>query len=371
MDPSRILYHYSSTQVDTGSPRALLAMVDLVDRARFEPVYLAGEPGPLPERMAAHKVEVLPGIVASVELSHPVPAAASVWDKLRFLRSQRIRLIHMNELGWNRDLVIAAWLLRIPVVIHLHNPCDIGPRNLETLIASLFITVSHAQKASITGFERIAARHAVLYNCVDIDRFSKGVARRAALGLSPDDLVVTTVAQVCQRKGIDIVLDVARRLLPSMPRLVFVVAGSAGKGEADFNSRIREEAAAPEIGDRIRLLGSRDDIPDILSSSDAFFLPTRAEPFGIAIIEAMAAGLPVVASRVGGIPEILDDVAYGRLVEPDDQVGFAAALAEILSTPDNGRSMGVAGRASLANRFDKATLAGQLEAHYAALLANH
>jgi glycosyltransferase involved in cell wall biosynthesis len=114
----------------------------------------------------------------------------------------------------------------------------------------------------------------------------------------------------------------------------------------------------------VRFLGSRNDIPDLMASLDLFVLPTRAEPFGIVILEAMAAGLPVIASKVGGIPEILSSPEVGTLVDPLTPEAFASAVHEVLCRPDRGRSMGQKARASLIGRFDTVTGRERLQKIY-------
>ena len=114
-------------------------------------------------------------------------------------------------------------------------------------------------------------------------------------------------------------------------------------------------------------LGSRADIPDILATFDVFFLPTRAEPFGMVVIEAMASGIPVVASHVGGIPEIITSQDIGRTVSPLTPEAFAGAIIELLHMGDQVRAFGERGRQSLVGRFDLAKMGATLGAVYKGL----
>ena len=126
-------------------------------------------------------------------------------------------------------------------------------------------------------------------------------------------MVIATVAQICERKGIDTVLEAARLLLMRHENLRFALAGPDGPGESAFAAEMRRQAAEdPALRGRVHFLGSRQDIPELLASADLFFLPTRHEPFGIVVVEAMAAGLPAVVSRLGGIPEIVVSPEIGR-----------------------------------------------------------
>ena len=131
---------------------------------------------------------------------------------------------------------------------------------------------------------------------------------------------------------------------------------------------MRAAAEEPGMQGRVRFLGSRSDIPDFLASLDLFFLPTRADPFPVAVIEAMAAGLPVIASRVGGIPEMLSSPEIGCLVDPLTPEAFAQAIRKTLALPCRGRSMGAKARLSLTGRFDMATAGERLKNIYLDLL---
>ena len=140
--------------------------------------------------------------------------------------------------------------------------------------ADRVLTVSRSQVDTIEGFRRIRHKHQVLYNTVDLHRFAGGTSKREQLGWRPDEFVVVTVAQICRRKGVDVVLEVARRLLPRYPNLRFALVGPPGVGEEAFSDTILRAALAPELSGRIDRLGSRQDIPDLLASGDAFLFPT-------------------------------------------------------------------------------------------------
>jgi hypothetical protein len=181
-------------------------------------------------------------------------------------------------------------------------------------------------------------------------------------------VAVGTVSQVAHRKGIDILMETARILLRERRDLVFLIAGPVGTGEAEFGRDMRALAEEPELRGHVRFLGPRSDIPDFLASLDLFLLPARAEPFGIALIEAMAAGVPVIASRVGGIPEILSSPEIGRMVDPIAPEAFAQTIREILALPGRGRGMAEEARLSVAQRFDIASAGERLKKIYLDLL---
>ena len=365
----RVLYYYSGPHFNTGSPKALAGLIDCLDRSHFEPLFLASLDGPLVEALAARGVETVRGQVGSVTYRRPLAGLRQIRRQATLLRSSRVDLVHVNEFGWNTDLVFGAWMCGIPVILHVHNAMSVDLRNLNRIMARKVLVVSEAQKAAIAHFERIRHKCEVLYNAVDLVACSRGRSVRRALGLADGQLVVGTVAQLCERKGIDLILDVARVLLLEFPQLVFLVAGPPGYHEEAFAERMMRMAQDAVFDGRVRFLGPRTDVPDLLASMDVFLLPTRAEPFGIAVVEAMAAGVPVVASDVGGIREIVSSAELGWTVPPDSVGGFTDALRTVLRLPDRGRAVGDRGRRSLYGRFDADTIRRKLEGLYRSLIA--
>ncbi len=345
-----------------------MGLVDALDRARFMPLFLADGDGPLLGELERRGVTLLPGVIEQLSLRHPLKAWARTRRQVRFLREAGIDLLHVNEFGWNFDVVAAAALLGIPVVLHVHNPLTVDRTNLHRLVADRVVFVSEAQRRDTRHLQRLGRRTGVLHNAVDLAGIRRGRSVRGTLGIPPGRLVVGTVAQISRRKGTDVFVETARRVVAVRDDVQFIVVGRAGTREEEYANAVRAAAAEPALRGRVTFLGSRDDVPDLLASMDLFFLPTRAEPFGIVIIEAMAAGVPVVASALGGIPEIITSPALGTLVQPDDPDGSARALLMLLDDAPRRRQIAEAAQASLPGRFDGPAYAGRLHALYESLL---
>jgi len=360
----RILYFYPHRHLDTGSPMVLLRMIDLLDRRRFTPLFLASGVGPLISALRERGVEIVEGTVGELTPSAPIAGARAVLRQRDLLRDRAIDLVHLNQFGWNQDLVVAAWSRRVPVILHVHHREHIAARNLNRLIARKVVVVSEAHKSNVTGFARIRHKCDVLYNPVDLDTYSAGRSIRAALGVRDEEFVIGTIAQIQHLKGIDLLLETARSVLAVRDDVTFLHVGPPGHNEADFAKTMRERARDPEFRGRVRFLGPRSDVPDLLATMDVLFHPTRQETFGLVVVEAMAAGLPVVCSRAGGLPEIIVSDEIGCAIDGDSPVRYAAALLDLIAEPDRARAIGDAGRRSLRGRFDEATSATRLAKLY-------
>ena len=368
--PKRVLYFYPHRHLDTGSPMVLLRMIDLLDRRYFTPLFLANGDGPLVSALRERNVEIVKGTVDELTPRAPRVGMRGIMRQRALLRDHAVDLIHLNQFGWNQDIAVAAWLLRVPVLLHVHHREHVGVQNLNRLIATRVAVVSEAHKSSITGFSRIRHKCDVLYNPVDVDAYGNGRSIRAALGLGNDDFVIGTIAQIQHLKGIDLLLETARRVLAVRDNVTFLHIGPPGRNEAEFARSMRERAANPEFRGRVHFLGARADIPDLLASMDVLLHPTRQETFGLVVVEAMAAGLPVVCSRAGGLPEIVTNPEIGYALDGDSPERYAAAVLALVEQPERARAVGEAGRRSLRGRFDERTSAERLASLYGRCLGD-
>jgi glycosyltransferase involved in cell wall biosynthesis len=368
--PKRVLYFYPHRHLDTGSPMVLLRMIDLLDRRHFTPLFLATGEGPLVTALRERGVEIVHGTVNELTPRAPIGGARGIMRQRALLREHAVDLIHLNQFGWNQDLVAAAWLTRVPVVLHVHHREHIGFQNINRFIAKRVVLVSEAHKSNVSGFTRIRHKCEVLYNPVDIAIYRSGRSIRPALGLRGDEFVIGTIAQIQHLKGIDLLLETARRVLAERDDVTFLHIGPPGRNEAEFARAMTERARDSVFRGRVRFLGARTDVPDLLASMDLLFHPTRQETFGLVVVEAMAAGLPVVCSRAGGLPEIVMNSEIGCALDGDSPERYASAILGFVGHPERVRAMGEAGRRSVRGRFDAATSAERLADLYARCLGD-
>jgi glycosyltransferase involved in cell wall biosynthesis len=331
---------------------------------------------------------------------------------LRLLREERIELVHAHLESASIWGALACYFIRIPLIATLHVPPKEAAgerrgrsrteRNLsepkaslstarrrprrspagggwsrESLRESLMVRALNHQAARVIAVSEAVrqawvergldlSRTVVLGNGIEVEAFADRAPREAArreLGVEPGAPLVTTVSVLRQGKGLEVLLDAAPAVLEAHPRARFLLAGDGPLRES-LEARARELG----LGDRFLWAGFRRDVPALLAASDLFVLPSLADAYPTVLLEAMAAGLPVVATRTCGIPEIVEDPATGRLVPPGDAAALAAAVCALLGAPGEreGRleALGRAARERARERFSTGVWVDRLEEVY-------
>lgn len=281
-------------------------------------------------------------------------------------------LVHLHSRS-GADVMggIAARLRGVPVVCsrRVDNP---EPRWLLSLKHRLFDRVV----AISAGIARVqlaaglpAAKLRVVRSAVDDGAFDIACDRSrvaAALGVPAEGLWVGVVAQLIPRKGHGYLLAALPELLADFPQLQLILFGQ-GPAEAD----IRADLAAAGLSGCVHLLGFRRDLPQSLSCLDLLVHPATMEGLGVSLLQAASASVPIVASRVGGIPEAVADGRTGLLVPPGDVAALAQACRALLGDRERRRQMGEAGRRRMQAEFSVAAMAaGNLEVYRELLAGN-
>jgi glycosyltransferase involved in cell wall biosynthesis len=247
---------------------------------------------------------------------------------------------------------------RLPVVLHLHGSDGLVQFHQASLAhrrwlddwftqASAVVTVSRAMEREVSRWLRDRTPVVHLPNPVETSRFFKA---------QPTEPRVVFLGAIRPAKGIYDLLEAARTVLRQVPEARFDFVGG---GEI---SELQQRIATIGLEERARCLGPRsaEEVPKILAESAIFCLPSHAEGLPVSILEAMAASLPVVATRIAGIPELVEHGTSGLLVEPHDPGGLAAALTRLLRDPKRCVKMGSEGRARVEQCFERDLLARHL-----------
>jgi glycosyltransferase involved in cell wall biosynthesis len=207
------------------------------------------------------------------------------------------------------------------------------------------------------------ARVHTIYNGLDFaDKHTVGRYARV-----PGEVRVTTVGNIRRVKGHDIFIKAAAVILPRFPGISFSIAGEVL--EQDYFRELQTLVLDLNLSDHFHFVGGIADTHKYLSETEIFVLPSRSEGFSNAIIEAMAASLPVVATDVGGNAEAVKDGVTGFIIPPEDPVALSAAVIRLLSDPLQARAMGIAGKSAASEMFTTEAMMGRIVATYKDLLA--
>jgi glycosyltransferase involved in cell wall biosynthesis len=212
----------------------------------------------------------------------------------------------------------------------------------------------------------------VIRNGVDMSRFAGAPAGdriRRELGIPADARLVTVVSRLTRLKGIEHFLQAAAALKPRYPDVWFLIVGETSPPDPAYLQELQALADALGISDRVTFTGRRSDVPDILGAADIAVMPSLNEALSNALLESMAAGAPVVATRVGGTPEALTDGETGLLVPPGDAAAIAAAVSRLLDDPELACRLGRAARARIDDQFSVGRMVSATENLYGELLA--
>lgn len=295
----------------------------------------------------------------------------------RKLRRDGCRIFHAHLFDPSLVGLTAATLARVPVRVltrhysnyhtRINRPVHVALDRLCTRMSHRVIAVSQETADHLVQVEHAPREKVVtIHNGIDFDRVrvsGDGVRERLRHELGVDGMFVFLMAgRLHPEKGYEVLFE-ALRLLRSHPRPFVVLA--AGRGS--LMDHYKALAARQEIADRVRFLGFRQDLPDLMTASDVFVLPSVAESFGLVLAEALYLGRPVVASRTGGIPEIVDDGVDGTLVPAGDAQALEAALRAHLDGRISLPGQGEAARLKVQERFDFRQMLTGYEAVYASL----
>ncbi|RPJ75962.1 MAG: glycosyltransferase [Acidobacteria bacterium] len=299
----------------------------------------------------------------------------------RWCRTRNVAIVHTCDLYANIFGLPAAALAGVPVRIANRrelNPdksaAQIAAQRLGYGFASRIVANSEAALCRLQREGVRAGRVSVIPNGIDLSEFrpeDSGI-RNQDSGVTRDTLTadsgipkpvrrVVTVARFRPEKGLETFIDAARLALAQVPDLEFALAGD-GPLSADLESRVR----AANLESRVRFLGLREDVAEVLRAHDVFVLPSRSEAFPNAVLEAMATALPIVATRVGGVPELIEHGRSGLLVAPGRAADLAAAIIDLVRRPSYARALGARARADAESRYSFGSMVRRFEQLYLA-----
>jgi glycosyltransferase involved in cell wall biosynthesis len=363
----RVLYVNHTSRV-SGGERSLLGLLAALPSATSAAV--ACPEGELAARLRAAGVEVFPihGTDGSLRLSPIATPRALAEMALAAAQVRRATarfgadVVHANSV--RAGLLVAGRRgHRLPrTVVHVRDCLPPGRASglaLRAVAGADLVIANSAYTRERLG--PAAARARVVHNAVELDRYPAPLsapAARARLGLGASAPVLAVVAQITPWKGQDDAVEALAMLGPEQPDAQLLLVGavkfdspSTRHDNGAYLRGLQARVAELGLGERVRLLGEREDVPEILAAVDLLLAPSWEEPFGRSIVEAMAAGVPVLATEVGGPAEIVSPGRTGLLLAPRDPRAWAEAIAGLLRDRPRLAALGLRGREEAGRRF--------------------
>jgi glycosyltransferase involved in cell wall biosynthesis len=359
-----------------GAERLALEISTRLDSSRFRSTLCATrfdtrhEPNDDERAALARLRDAETGLLA---LGRTRRAELGQWRRLAaYLRRERVDVLHAHMFGSNVWGTIIGRLAGVPVVIaHEHTWSFQGAplrrlfdRELIGRFSDAFVSVSREDRRKMIEIERIPAeRIRLIANGITPEAPTPGRDLRAELGLGSGP-VIGAVGALRAQKAYDVLIRAVADLRAGCPGLRVLIAGDGAE-----EARLKVSIGELGLQETVLLLGRRLDVADVLAALDIAVCSSRFEGSPLAVMEYMEAGLPIVATRVGGVPDLIDDGVHGLLVEPEDPAALAGAVRSLLEDRERARAMGARARERRRSEFDLDVMVHNIEALYEELLA--
>jgi glycosyltransferase involved in cell wall biosynthesis len=377
------VYHVIA-RLNIGGPAIHVSLLAARMPRGYDPLVLTGTVGPTEGDMTyyARQQGVEPLVLAGMGRDlHPARDLALVWRLYRIFRAEKPLIVHTHTAKAGAVGRIAAWLARVPVIVHtFHGHVLRGYFGrfaawmfalVERMLAprtDCIITLGEHQRDEILAMGIGRPDQVVAMPLgMDLERYlalarHPGALQRR-LGLPPDAVLVGIVARLVRIKGHGIFLEAAARLAQRVARVHFIVAGD-GELRGSLERRIGELSLAG----RVHVLGWQRDLESVYADLSCAVLSSLNEGLPTALIEAQAAGVPVVATRVGSVAEIVEDGVTGFLVPAEDAGGLARRIEQVLADPAEAARLGERARERVRARFGVDRLIADVDRLYSSLL---
>jgi glycosyltransferase involved in cell wall biosynthesis len=362
-----------------GTERQVMNLAAGLDPERFD-LHMAcnGKVGELLEEVNALGVPVTEYPIQSLYNIGSVQARLRL---ARYLRERSIEMVHSYGFYSNLFAIPAARLAGVPVVVASIRDCGETLTPLQKRVQKMFCRMADCILANAEGVRRWLIREG--YPARKIQVIRNGIvgpapvanARRGwlrqELGLSPDARLIAVCSRLNRMKGLEYFLDAAAVLAPLQPDVRFLIVGGNGhRTDGTYQGELERYAASRGLEDRVIFTGFRTDVARMLPEIDISVLPSLSEGLSNSLLEAMAAGVPVIATKVGGTPELVEDGETGLLVPPRDSVALGQAMTLLLEHPETARRIGEAGRSDVTARFSIDRMVHDTQSLYVKLLGS-
>lgn len=364
--PVKTVLHLIDTTGPGGAETVFTQLALRLDSSRFRSVPVVAGPGWVQDTLTAQgaKPELIP-TSGALDLGYLAALRRSI-------RRQRASVVQCHLLGSAVYGGLAARLGGARAVATFHGHADLPEgdrlrglrfRILNRTAARVVFVSDHLRQAFLRATPLEPGITTVIPNGVDLSDCRPGAAPavRAELGIGPDELVIGAVGNVRTPKGYDDLLHAAAKLTLDGRRWRVVIVGDTS---VDPYPRLERMVKELGLGERVLFTGFRSDVGEVLRSFDLFVLPSRTEGFSLSTVQAMACGLPVLATRSGGPEEIIQDGVNGMLVPAGDPSALAAGITRLAGDRELSARLGAAAPASARRRFGLQTMLDAYQALY-------
>ena len=306
-----------------------------------------------------------------LQRTYDLTAFRAALEFRRFLKEERIQIVQTffessdiwaGTVAKTMSKVKLIWSRRDMGILRTHKH-HLAYRLMAAAPDAVFAVSEQVRRHCIEVDRIDPARVMTVYNGLDLSDWSKA----PSASKSSKTQLVTTVGNIRRVKGHDVFIQAAATVAAQFPHVSFSVAGDIL--EHDFFVELQTMVRELNLSDRFHFVGGVSDLHAHLSAADIFVLPSRSEGFSNAIVEAMAASLPVVATNVGGNAEAVEDGVSGFVVPSEDPAALASAIIRLLSDTSQARIMGAAGKALAAEKFTTEAMMNRITAAYRRILA--
>lgn len=329
-----------------GASRVLFTNLRLIDRNKLTPLLLLPCTGPMEDELKQRDLRYLVWGQLTEPGNH-IAYLRAFFKAWRFFRRERVAAIHVNGSNfWRPAELLAARWLGIPILAHYHLINDEPAPAMAWCQAAIAVSHYTAAQSGPPGLAK-----PVIYNPVSLQRFDSGHSLRGELDIGPQQIVVVFLGQIREIKGVADFIAMARRI--SDPDARFLLAGECrdpGKFAGSYAPADLQILAGGDT--RIRYIGYIKEVENVYHTADIIVVPSRwQEPLGLINLEAGACRKPVVATRVGGIPEVVEDGVNGYLTEPGNVDELVQRVTKLMADPALRTAMGQAGRRLVEQKF--------------------
>lgn len=360
-----------------GTENQFMTLGRRLDRSRFDVGFACLRRwGPFVEELGQLGIPLQEYQVATFRSVHAVRQQARL---ARQIVRGRIDIVHAYNFYGNVFAIPPARLVAPVVIASIRDrspyltPMQKRVQRYTCQFADRILVNADAVKEWLTREEGYDdSKIVVIRNGVDMARFQSAPTRqsiRHELGIDADARLVVVVSRLTRLKGIEHFLQAAAALSPRYPDARFLIVGETSPPDPAYLTQLQALARSLGVADVVTFTGLRSDVPAVLAAADVAVMPSLNEALSNVLLESMAAGAPVVATRVGGTPEALVDGETGLLVEPGDPGAIAAAVSNLLDNPELARRLGCAARRLITERFSVDRMVHATEDLYATLLA--